>query len=955
MYKMVIMTQCFIIVILFAECWLVFKNWRTALHGYLFMSCAAPLLSSIGYLMELLSQTGGEYFTALCLSYVGRAWTAFFLLLFIAEMIGLRIPTVIKTVLALFSTGTIIAVFTTRQTGLYYEKICFEKVGEFLVLHQTAGIWHRVYTAALALYMLAGLGLLLWAGFREKNIVAKKQMKLVFFACLVQGLVVLAQLLRVFSMSDVYDFFMLALPISAVFMLIAIFRYKLLDVESLARDYVMDELSEAIIAVDENGSVSYYNKPALQLFPELTTAPQKVTETLCKTMEMREPLTMQERIFSPRVNSLVQDGSVSGTLYALVDETEHFRYMDELKEQRRIADSANEAKSRFLSNMSHEIRTPINAVLGMNEMIMRTTAENKTMEYAANIRVSGKALLSIINDILDLSKIESGKMELTPVDYDMASLINDMGNMIRKRAEDKGLSLIVHVDPRLPARLHGDDIRIRQCVINLLTNAVKYTNEGSVTLTISCEKASGQSAEILYSVSDTGIGIKEEDMGKLFENFERIEEERNRSIEGTGLGMSITTQLLSMMGTSLDVKSEYGKGSVFSFKVTQKIVDNTQIGDFEKRLGEEIPEAGSHHELFTAPGARLLVVDDTDMNLVVIRGLLEETFCAVDTADSGAKALKILEENEYDALFIDHRMPKMDGLELLSRIKENKENPNSEKPCVALTANAISGIREMYLEAGFDDYLSKPVDPVKLENMLIGMLPEKKVHLYGTEENAKDREMYGEKTDRRESPANDEVLSALSDILGLNLKTALQNCGSIEVFKSAYVRFKNAIPEKTQKIRGFLELGDVENYTILVHSLKSSAALVGAMKLSEEAALLEKAGNEKDTEYIRNNTERVMALYGSYVKGTVESEEESAPVSDEDAMDEESFSEAMEAIAEFAEAFDMKSASDVLDSIEKEPLTKAMKEKVNSIRRLLRQADRDGLITLIRVKNRQDE
>ena len=397
----------------------------------------------------------------------------------------------------------------------------------------------------------------------------------------------------------------------------------------------------------------------------------------------------------------------------------------ELKEAVDAAVSAGKAKSSFLAQMSHEIRTPINAVLGMNEMILRESGDEEIREYAENIRSAGRTLLSLINSILDFSKIEDGKMELVPVKYDTSSMINDLVNSISERARNKGLDFVLNVDPAIPCTMFGDDVRIRQVIMNLLTNAVKYTENGSVTLSISGEKPSERQFRLRVSVRDTGIGIRDEDRDKLFESFARLDETRNRNIEGTGLGMSIVTRLLALMGTSLNVESEYGKGSDFSFELLQDVMNWEPIGDFTERLGKSMERDEEEKYLF-ANGARVLVVDDNDMNRKVARSLMKRNGIVPDEAASGFEAIDKMAFGKYDVVFLDHMMPKMDGIETLRKLKEGNLVPEG---CVviALTANAVSGARDRYIENGFDDYLSKPIDVAQLEKKLAKWLPEGKV------------------------------------------------------------------------------------------------------------------------------------------------------------------------------------------------------------------------------------
>ena len=410
------------------------------------------------------------------------------------------------------------------------------------------------------------------------------------------------------------------------------------------------------------------------------------------------------------------------------------------------ARAANIAKSAFLSNMSHEIRTPINAILGMDEMILRESNEAKIVEYAEDIRSAGNSLLCIVNDVLDFSKIEAGKMDIIPVEYELASVINDLYNVIRERAKSKGLKLELDIDPSVPAILYGDEIRIKQVITNILTNAVKYTEEGSVTLSIKCIAMGKDAIDMIrnarelhgkaclrnpvtleIAVRDTGIGIKEEDQEKLFTAFTRVEEERNRTIEGTGLGLTITRQLLNLMDSELKLESVYGEGSVFSFVINQGIVRNEPVGEVGERFLRSVASHRKYKESFTAPDARILVVDDTKMNLDVMKNLLKKTLISIDAVESGQEALECVRKNSYDVIFLDHRMPHMDGVECFRRMQELEDNKSKDAPVISLTANAISGAREEYLKLGFADYLTKPIDSGKLEEMLLRYLPEEKV------------------------------------------------------------------------------------------------------------------------------------------------------------------------------------------------------------------------------------
>ncbi len=525
----------------------------------------------------------------------------------------------------------------------------------------------------------------------------------------------------------------------------------------------------------------------------------------------------------------------------------------DMERKKQQALSANEAKGRFLANMSHEIRTPINAVLGMDAMILRETTESQIKEYALDIQNAGQSLLALINDILDLSKIESGKLEILEEEYDFSSLIHDIINMISMKAENKGLDVHLSIDEKLPSRLWGDDVRIRQVLVNLMNNAVKYTEKGSVTLTVSKNPSSEmEQISLTFQVKDTGIGIKEEDIPKLFAEFERIEEQRNRNIEGTGLGMSITTQLLDLMGSRLQVESVYGEGSNFHFTLEQKIIDAEPIGNLEERVRRQANEY-SYQAMLTAPDAHLLVVDDNAMNRRVFRNLLKETQVQIDEAGGGMECLKMAQEKHYDLIFLDHMMPDMDGIETLHRLQADADSPCQSVPVIALTANAISGAKEMYLNEGFHSFLSKPVNPEKLEKLLLDTLPEEKIVPPSSIRNAENPET---------SSSSDTHTSdyELPEIDGIDWDYALLHLKNPEFLLETLQDFYLTMDTNHMQLQQFFErvqsLGteqtsdelteSLRQFRVQVHSMKSSAAMIGASSLSGIAKMLEyAAGNER--------------------------------------------------------------------------------------------------------------
>ena len=521
--------------------------------------------------------------------------------------------------------------------------------------------------------------------------------------------------------------------------------------------YITSYLTTPVVFVDYTGKITYYNESFKKFFHlenENVLGEHKFYENIITVKSMEEAITLvqDQELYEGAFPAKTLDGKKSLDIrYTVIrdhfgetrcvmnvinDVTEAQKLLLNLEEQtalaeenRLAAEQANQAKGDFLANMSHEIRTPMNAILGMNEMVMREEISPKAAQYSRDIYSAGQTLLAIINDILDFSKIESGKMEIVPVTYELSSLLNDVLNMVTKKVRDKGLKLVSDVSPDIPHQLYGDEIRIRQIILNLVNNAVKYTDKGTVTIKVECNKQDEKTIDLQIAVIDTGIGIREEDLNKLFNSFQRVDMSANRKIEGTGLGLAITKQLAEQMNGFVRVESTYGQGSTFSVSLPQTVMDNEPIGEFTST------SAGLHSTIqndeiaFTAPDAKILIVDDNKVNLVVAKGLIRETQVQVDTVLSGAEALEMVKQNRYHIILLDHMMPVMDGMETLMRMRELEENTSRDAAVIALTANAISGSRERYIAAGFEDYLSKPINAQRYKEMILKYLPDDLVQI----------------------------------------------------------------------------------------------------------------------------------------------------------------------------------------------------------------------------------
>ncbi len=631
---------------------------------------------------------------------------------------------------------------------------------------------------------------------------------------------------------------------------------------------------------------------------------------------------------APEIRNVGCTGSIislSARLAAFLDVTtgELKESNEELLEMANAAKSASIAKSQFLSNMSHEIRTPINAILGMDEMILRESNNPAILEYAENIRMAGNNLLSLINDILDFSKIESGKMDIIPVEYALSSVLNDLVNMIQNRANKKSLKFDVKVAKDIPSVLFGDEIRIKQVITNILTNAVKYTETGSVTLMVDYTPKDADKILLWVGVKDTGIGIKEEDLNKLFKAFERIEEKRNRTVEGTGLGMNITQQILTLMGTKLDVQSTYGKGSTFSFMLEQKVMNWEPMGNFQDSYRRAVTQHEKYQEKFTAPNACILVVDDTVMNLTVVKGLLKQTRIQIETAESGYECLKMVTRRKYDIIFLDHRMPGIDGIETLHQMKTLEGNLNTDTPVISLTANAISGAREEYIAAGFKDYLTKPINSLQLELTILKFLPPEKVGPSGEHE-------------IEIIPENDSQLPRwLRELDGLDTVEGVNNCGSTEAYLDSLTVFAESIFPGANEIKQYYLSEDWKNYTTKVHALKSTARIVGAFELSDRAARLENAGNSGYIDEIRSCNDDLVKLYLDYASKLEPLIKKDEPANtSKSPIDDAALAEAYETLREVSLSFDYDTLIFILQSLEDYQLP----EKDASIYQQLKQA-----------------
>ena len=583
-------------------------------------------------------------------------------------------------------------------------------------------------------------------------------------------------------------------------------------------------------------------------------------------------------------------------------------------------EDANCAKTNFVSNMSHEIRTPMNSIVGITEILLRSRHSPKEQEYLLNIQSSGRVLLTIINDVLDCSKMEAGKMQLFDEPYDTCSLFHDLRISMENRIGHSGLELIYDIDQDIPCKLKGDMGRIRQVIINLVNNAIKYTEKGSVRFSVHVRQKNTDKVMLYYEVADTGIGIRKEDQKILFDAFQRVEMDRNRYVEGTGLGLTISQNLVNMMGGVIEVESEYGKGSRFFFTIEQTIIDPTPVSAVNYNGQKDNVTEKEAECLFIAPEAHILLVDDNELNLVVAKELLKPLRMQIDTAENGLQAVKMVRGSQYDLVLMDHMMPVMDGIEAAKAIRALPEDKYQKLPIIALTANAMVDARKEFLNAGMNGFVAKPIDFARICNQLKLWLPKDLVRDVPKEEAKK--LLADDLSDREIQPEDPQM--------GFSFEEGVKHCGSKAALMKTIRIFYRTIDSKANKIEQCLKEGLISDYVVEVHALKSSALLIGAVPLSEAAKELEDYGKQGKTEVLEEKTPDVLTLYRD-LKNILRPYAEK----EEDAKKEFSDGEwitALQQIHQCIEQFDLDGVDQIMEQLEEYQVPECIRESMDQLR-----------------------
>ena len=850
--------------------------------------CAAALAINIGNYFSLFSENYDALVHADQLQNIGHIFLLTAFIIFMAGYCEIVIPYYLKAFLYMLNFTSVIFCLTPSISKMFYKEIRLVADATHSYIVVEPGIIFILFRIVNALFVAWLAGYISYVSVKKNKKDAKKNA----FVIASSIIATCGDAISEFKLVPGYDFVAIGITISLLVLFIAIYKFGILDVMQVAKDMIIEKASEGVIVVDKDKKFIYANEKAREILPYLTTDnADKINEKLTEIFDGEATMIAANHgHYEAKVTKLKENGYVKGYMAWLFDLTFINKYTEEIIALKEYAEAANQSKSSFLANMSHEIRTPMNAILGFNELILQKATNDEILSYAGDIKLASANLLTLINDILDLSKIEMGKMEVSNKNYVLKQLIDETVINVIPMANKKGLEFIMEIDDGLPYELYGDVDHIRNVLINILNNAVKYTKKGFVKFIVRLEEDKDEEATIRFAVADSGIGIKEEDMPKLFNKFEKFDLKKNSNVEGTGLGLTIVKGYVELMGGKLEVDSVYEMGTTFSVLLDQKIVS------FEKqenhKLEEETKaERESKRGKFKAPNARILVTDDNEINLKVIASLLKSYDIRVDLADSGKKAIDMCINTPYDIILMDHMMPVMDGVEAMQRIRTLLDDETYRSNIVAVTANAISGVRETLLAEGFDDYLSKPIDIALLEDMLLRFLPEELVVNADSGMAPQFVAMQQQMAIDQEASIKKESPKVYSEGNGcIDMEKGIVNCGGdkeayMEVLKIYYESGENRISD----FQRYLDAQDYKNYVIAVHGLKSSSASIGAYEFSELAKSHEFAGKESRYDFIHNGIDKLLADYRYVLNeaykilldaGLVEEEQNSIEVSD---------------------------------------------------------------------------
>ena len=804
------------------------------------------LVQNVGYLLELTAPTVQAAMTAVSVENVGSAFVPICYCWFLYIYCYRTPPKTFLRILGTINFFVLPSVFFNWY-GLFYREVQWTAgVDGFYHINITYGPLYVffMFSRIIIPYFLCIYTLI--SAIRECS---DRQVHRQYWTILgISSLPVVVLIAYVCKIVVKFDFTPVTLAISMSSVVIVVWSRRNYDFRHLAAEKVSESLGDGVISLDDHDRLVSYNMAAADIFTSLPA--HKLGENIRVLEDFREEMLNEDtpqsfllngRHYESHSKRIVdENGRKQGCVILILDMTDIKTYINEIKQVRLQAEKASIAKSEFLANMSHEIRTPMNAIIGLNDIIMEECGDAEIYAHAKDVQSAAKSLLAIINDILDLSKVEAGKMELVYVDYHIKAMVDEIIGMMDMAASQRGLILKYECDEKIPCRYCGDDGRIKQILINILSNAIKFTKEGYVRAYITGQPGRNEDEELLmFQVEDTGCGIRQEDLGKIFEDFRQVDSKRNRSAEGTGLGLAIVKHLVGLMDGTIDVESVYGKGTTVRITIPQKIVDKRPVFEVPDvpRMEQKITD------LFTAPDVKVLVVDDNVINLKVAKGFLKNYDFDLSQAESGPEAIEMVRKARYDIIFMDHMMPGMDGIEAARVIRKDCGENGTFPVMVALTANAMEGMKEHFLKNGFQDFIAKPLDRKELNQLLLRWVPEQNRQVREDEEKAKAPDL------------------AAICIDGLDMDAAMQyytgdEAGFMDLLELYYVDGK-----RKTKLLGELVKSDLSLYQIEVHGLKSASANIGAMNVSFMARAQEDAAAQGDRELISEQFPVLLAEY----------------------------------------------------------------------------------------------
>lgn len=779
---------------------------------------------------------------------------------------------------------------------------------------------YYVYMAFLLAEIMTTIGIIISSYCSQRSMPNKGKIHFLMIAAMLSPMLLLS--LRILKNLKGDDPTPLGILLSCIFMSIAVVKYGLFDPVKNAKNYIIDNLKEAVIVTDADHRFLFLNSMADKIITSINKEQGYSTDDKIYAFIQgsQDFFDWKDRHYQVEETVLKDNELIQGYMMTIVDVTKIIEQNHLMKRLVLQTEDANRAKTNFVSNMSHEIRTPMNSIVGITEILLRSRHSPKEQEYLLNIQSSGRVLLTIINDVLDCSKMEAGKMQLFDEPYDTCSLFHDLRISMENRIGHSGLELIYDIDQDIPCKLKGDMGRIRQVIINLVNNAIKYTEKGSVRFSVHVRQKNTDKVMLYYEVADTGIGIRKEDQKILFDAFQRVEMDRNRYVEGTGLGLTISQNLVNMMGGVIEVESEYGKGSRFFFTIEQTIIDPTPVSAVNYNGQKDNVTEKEAECLFIAPEAHILLVDDNELNLVVAKELLKPLRMQIDTAENGLQAVKMVRGSQYDLVLMDHMMPVMDGIEAAKAIRALPEDKYQKLPIIALTANAMVDARKEFLNAGMNGFVAKPIDFARICNQLKLWLPKDLVRDVPKEEAKK--LLADDLSDREIQPEDPQM--------GFSFEEGVKHCGSKAALMKTIRIFYRTIDSKADKIEQCLKEGLISDYVVEVHALKSSALLIGAVPLSEAAKELEGYGKQGKTELLEEKTPDLLAMYRDF-KDILKPYADKEEAARQEASNGE-WCQALQQIHQCIEQFDLDGVDRIMEKLEEYQIPECIRESMDQLR-----------------------